>query len=324
MGSYIDPERLRYHGYIYLGDVLAEEDEVRKLRSYVNLIGFVSTQHSLRCKYPVTGGSPAEREAAVAAFLREEGARIRTLDALDYTVGWPVPLNDLIEQQDLVGFRRELQLIETYLPEMQMVDFVYLFDEPNFRDVPTEMLEAFVDAFKEVFPWVKTWFCYAIVHPRFLEVVPPRNADWLCIDPYMITRPLTHNAADFEYFYRENLACALEWVNRWDKPFLIAGDCFASRDPNGKQAPDPDVTLWYYQLALLQPKCIGLIWFYYGHVPIESENLKGFNFAEASEELKAMHRSIGEAILKEPTPLGLPWDWDNFCSRDGTIVVETQ
>ncbi len=56
------------------------------------------------------------------------------------------------------------------------------------------------------------------------------------------------------------------------------------------------------------PKCIGLIWLYYGHVPIESENLRGFNFGESSEELKKAHRDIGEAIFKEPTPLGLQWE----------------
>ena len=56
---------------------------------------------------------------------------------------------------------------------------------------------------------------------------------------------------------------------------------------------------------MTQPKCVGLIWFYYGNTPIESENLKAFNLSEASEELAEAHRSIGEAILREPSPLGL-------------------
>ena len=304
--GYTRPKRLKYHGYIVLDDVLEHQDEVRKLREFSNLIGFVTTERSLRCKYPEARGK--EREKVIEAYLKAEGKRIRYLDSLGFTVGWPLPLSNLVEEMNLDEFRRQLRVIEKHLPEMRLVDFVYILDEPNFRDVPVETLEAFIAAFKEVFPNVKTWFCYAIVHPKFLDAVPPRNADWLCIDPYMFSGQYANTAADFEYFYRESLACALEWVNRWDKPFLLAGDCFYSRDPNGKRPPRPETTLWYYQLALTQPRCIGLIWFYYGNTPIESENLKGFNLNEASEALQSVHQDIGEAILGEPTPLGLQWD----------------
>jgi len=304
--SYTQPKRLKYSGYVVLDDVLEHQDEVRKLREFSNLIGFVSSERSLRSKFPEF--EEEEREMMIEAHLEEEGKRIRFLDSLGFTIGWPLPLSNLVEEMNLDAFRRQLRVIEEHLPEMHLVDFVYIIDEPNFRDVPTETLEAFIAAFKDVFPNVKTWFCYAIVHPQFLEAVPPRNADMLCIDPYMFSRHYTNTAVDFEVFYRESLACALEWVNRWDKPFLLAGDCFYSRDPNGKKPPRPETTLWYYQLAMTQPKCIGLIWFYYGNTPIESENLKGFNLNEASEGLTKVHRDIGKAILREPSPLGLQWD----------------
>ena len=301
--SYTRPKRLEYNGYVVLDDVLEHQDEVRSMREFANMIAFVTTERSLRCKYPEA--EEDERERVMEAYLKAEGERIRFLDSLGFAIGWPLPLSNLVEGMNLDEFRRQLRVIEKHLPELHLVDLVYILDEPNFRDVPVETLEAFIDAFKEVFPGVKTWFCYAIVHPQFLDAVPPRNADWLGIDPYMFAGNYANTAADFEAFYRESLACALEWVNRWEKPFLLAGDCFYSRDPNGKRPSRPETALWYYQLAMTQPKCVGLIWFYYGNTPIESENLKGFNLSEASEELAEAHRSIGEAILREPSPLGL-------------------
>ena len=304
--NYTQPKRLEYNGYIILDDVLEHQDEVRQVREFANMVGFATFETSLRCKYPKA--AEGERKEVVEAYLKEEGKRIRFLASLEFTIGWLLPLANLVEEMNLDEFRQQLRVIEKHMPEMNLVDFVYIFDEPNFRDVPTETLEAFIAAFKEVFPSVKTWFCYAIVHPQFLDAVPPKNADWLAIDPYMFTKHYVNTAADYAYFYCESLACALEWINRWDKPFLVAGDCFYSRDVQGKKPPFPDTTLWYYQLALTQPRCIGLIWFYYGNTPIESENLKGFNLNEASEALITAHRDIGAAILSDPPPLGLQWD----------------
>jgi hypothetical protein len=304
--GYLAPKRLQYNGYVFIGDVLECPEEVRELREFTNLIGVVSAEHSLRSKY--AKAPEGERDEVVKTYLEKEGERIRFLDSLGFTIGWPLPLADLVEKMDLEAFRKELRIIERLMPEMSMVDLVYILDEPNFRDVPTETLEAFVDAFKEVFPQPKVWFCYAIVHPKFLDTVPPRNADVLGIDPYMFSKHYEDTPADFEYFYRESLACALEWVNRQDKPFMIAGDCFFSGDPEGKKAPRPETTRWYYELAMTQPNCIGLIWFYYGNVPIKSENLKGFNLNDAPEALVKVHRDIGMAMFQEPTPVGLQWE----------------
>jgi len=306
--NYTADQRLEYYGYVFMGDATQEQSQadLKRLREYSNLIGYVSQETSMRGKYPVNaqGGD----DAKIETYLKKEGEAIRYMDSLGYTVAWPVPLADLIDNLDADGFRRELKRIKRYMPEMALVDWVYILDEPNFRKVPTETIEEFIDIFKSEFPEPKVMFFYAIVHPQFLDTVPPRNADILGIDPYMFTSGYEHNAKDFEHYYRESLACTLRWINRWDKPFILAADCFYSRDPKAKKMPTPETGLWNYMVAMTQPRCIGLIWFYYGNTPIESENLKGMNFTESSEELIKTHREIGEAIFNKPTPLGLQWD----------------
>jgi len=305
--GYLKPKRLKYHGYAYLGDALKEKKELKKMREYCNIIGMVTSEDSLRNKY---AKDASEKEKI--AFLKKEGERIKFLKSLGYEICWMSPLAEFVRENDLPGFKKELQRIKKNMPEMKILDMVYIFDEPNFTKVTAKQLDTFIDAFKKVFPNVKTVFFYAIVHPSFLECPPPSKADILGIDPYMFRGRYENTPEEFEYFYQESLACALDWANRQDKPFLLAGDCFYSRDPKGKKKTTPEAAQWYYQLALTQPKCIGLIWFYYGNVPIESENLKGFNFTESSKKLQKTHQDIGKAIFKKPTPLGLQWDWENF------------
>ena len=306
-GRTTDTPRLRYNGYVWIGDALTEQDDLKNLRGFSNLIGMVSAEHSLRSKYPDPDLPIAEKDRKIEEYLRKENERLRILHSMGFTVGWPLPLSNLVKDDDLTTFRAELRRIERLMPEMKRLEMVYLFDEPNFTDVPAERLEAFVDAFKEVFPNVKTLWFYAIVHPQFLDARPPSNADILGIDPYMFTRHYAHTAADLEFFYRESLACAIEWIQRYDKPWLMAGDCFHSRDPEGKKMPRPDTTLWYYLLALTQPRCLGLLWFYSGRGPIESENLLGLNLGNTPEDVLRVHREIGESIFGDPTPLGLQW-----------------
>lgn len=305
--GYLNPKRIKYHGYAYLGDALKEKKELKKMREYCNVIGMVTSEDTLRNKY-----AKDIDEKEKIAFLKKENERIKFLKSLDYEICWMSPLAEFVRDNDLQGFKKELQLIKKTVPEMKNLDMIYIFDEPNFTKVTAKQLDNFIDAFKKVFPKVKTVFFYAIVHPRFLECPPPSKADILGIDPYMFRGRYENTPEEFEFFYRESLACALDWANRQDKPFLLAGDCFYSRDPKGKKKTTHEAAQWYYQIALTQPKCIGLIWFYYGNVPIESENLKGFNFKESSKKLKKTHRDIGKAILKEATHLGLQWDWENF------------
>ncbi len=301
--GYLKPKRLKYNGYAYLGDVLKEKKELKKMREYCNIIGMITSESSLRNKY-----SKDTDEKEKVAFLKKEGERIKFLKSLDYDVCWMCPFAEFVKENDLSGFKKELQLIKKVMPEMKILDMIYIFDEPNFTDVTDKQLDMFIDAFKKVFPNVKTLFFYAIVHPKFLETKAPSKADILGIDPYMFKGRYENTPEEFEYFYQESLACALDWANRQDKPFLLAGDCFYSRNPKGKKKTSPEAAQWYYQLALTQPKCIGLVWFYYGNVPIESENLKGFNFTESSKKLQKTHHDIGKAIFKKPTPLGLQWD----------------
>jgi len=115
-----------------------------------------------------------------------------------------------------------------------------------------------------------------------------------------------HAAADFERFYRSRLALALEWVNKWDKPFLMVGDAFGSLSGEGKGFPTPEVSLWYYMISLTQPKCTGLLWFQYGYLKT-SENITGVTIEGPPQDLMKVHREIGNTIFGKPSPLGLPW-----------------
>ena len=178
--GYLKPKRLKYNGYAYLGDVLKEKKELKKLREYCNIIGMITSESSLRNKY-----SKDADEKDRIAFLKKEGERIKFLKSLDYDVCWMCPLAEFVKENDLPGFKKELQLIKKTMPEMKILDMIYLFDEPNFTDVTDKQLDMFIDAFKKVFPNVKTLFFYAIVHPKFLETKAPSKADILGIDPYM-------------------------------------------------------------------------------------------------------------------------------------------
>jgi len=302
--GYIAARRLRYNGYVFLGDVLEHQDEVRTLRDYTNQIGCATTERSLYQEPPEAPEGDEDR--VFEEYLKKEGDRVEFLHSLDYSVGWSVPLAYLIRENRLDEYKTKLRVIEQNLPQMSMVNHAYLFDEPNFTDVTTETLERFVDAFKSVFPEVKVWFCYAIVHPKYMDVIPPRNADIMGIDPYMFTRHYRNTPADFEFFYRESLACALDWINRWDGTWFLAGDCFQAPDPARKKPPLAETASWYYQLALTQPNCIGIYWNFYGD-RIEREDLIGFSLKRAPDDLKRVHRRIGEAILGQPSRLGLSW-----------------
>lgn len=303
--GYLSSDRLKYHGYLFVGDVLEKKDELRRVREYSNMIMFLS-QYEEESPYLDISADSLSRSEAKREFLRNEGERIKFLDSLGFGIIWPDPLSLLIKTGDVEIYKRELRFIKKNLPEMALVDIVYPCDEPNLNGVSVETLEKFVDAFKTEFPDIKTMFCYAIVHPKFLGSKAPENADILAIDPYMFTTHYENIAADFEAHYMENLACALDWVNRQGKPFIMVADSFSSTPGAGKKIPEADTSLWYYMLALTQPNCIGLSWFYYGG-PIEDGKHSGFQFDTASEALREMHRQIGETILGTQSRLGLEW-----------------
>jgi len=303
--GYLSSNRLKYHGYLFVGDVLKKKDELKRIREYSNIIMFLSTYEEESPYLNITSDSP-DRTEAKREFLRKEGKRIAFLDSLGFEIIWPDPLGSLIKAGDVETYKKELRFIKKNLPEMELVDIIYPCDEPNLNDVSAETLEKSIDVFKAEFPEVKTMFCYAIVHPKFLDSKAPENADILAIDPYMSTTHFENKAADFEAHYRENLACALDWVNRQDKPFIMVADSFSSTPGEGKKMPVAETSLWYYMLALTQPDCVGLAWFYYG-VPIEDGRHAGFELGTASEALKKTHREIGETILGKESRLGLEW-----------------
>jgi len=303
--GYLSSSRLKYHGYLFVGDVLKKKTELKQVREYSNMIMFLSTYEKESPYLEITADSPDRAEAKLE-FLRKEGKRIKFLDSLGFEIIWPDPLAQLIKDGDVETYKKELRFIKKNLPEMALVDIIYPCDEPNLNDVSAETLEKSIDVFKAEFPEIKTMFCYAIVHPKFLDSKAPRNADILAIDPYMFTTHYENRAADFEAHYMENLACALDWINRQGKPFIMVADAFSSTPGEGKKMPVADTSLWYYMLALTQPDCIGLSWFYYGD-PIEDGKHSGFQFDSASKALQKTHREIGEMILGKESRLGLEW-----------------
>jgi len=304
--GYTAEHRLRYHGCAFYDDVLERKDMLRKLRGYMNVIMPWSAEHSLRGRYPVSLLSPkAGDEETLRQFLAKENERIAFLHETGFAVMWNLPLSELIRTKRFEDFEKHVRLIKAGMPEIENVEFVYFYDEPDLHPEPgTEDLERFIDIFKKLVPGPRICLCYAIAQPRFYDTVPPRNADMLAIDPYLLDG-YGHNAAAFERFYQGRLALSLAWVNRWDKPYLLVADCFYRPTEGGKSLPLPEVSLWYYQLALTQPDCVGLAWFYYGGKKIESQNLLGLDDGKFPA-LEQVHREIGERILGEPTPLGIP------------------
>jgi len=102
------------------------------------------------------------------------------------------------------------------------------------------------------------------------------------------------------------MALSLELVNKWDKPFIMVGDSFGSTTKDGKPFPTPEISLWYYIVALTQPKCVGLIWFQYGYLKT-TENITGVELNGKFNGVLKVHREIGETIFGNPTPLGVPF-----------------
>ncbi|RKX40231.1 MAG: hypothetical protein DRP64_12985, partial [Verrucomicrobia bacterium] len=184
--GYLSSSRLKYHGYLFVGDVLKKKTELKQVREYSNMIMFLSTYEKESPYLEITADSPDRAEAKLE-FLRKEGKRIKFLDSLGFEIIWPDPLTQLIKDGDVETYKKELRFIKKNLPEMALVDIIYPCDEPNLNDVSAETLEKSIDVFKAEFPEIKTMFCYAIVHPKFLDSKAPRNADILAIDPYMFT-----------------------------------------------------------------------------------------------------------------------------------------
>lgn len=302
--------RLEYHGYFFKRDLLKETETLEALNDYSNMLVCSLFEPS---DYFALDWVGLMRRGEVNDVAREIFARanerLELAHVAGFTVIFELPLTHLIYHQMEDDYVAMLKVLKQQVPAFADVDYVYLWDEPDINATPDyTVLAHYIDLFKTVFPEVGVSTCYAIASPKFLETRIPPNIDLLMIDPYFLTRGYEQMPADFAAFWRERLALGLAWIRAQGKPWLVVGDSFAA--PPNKPMPTPASTMWYYQIAMMEPDCVGLLWFCYGTDEFleEAEGLHAFTLDGASEPLVAMHRAIGQAIFAEPLPLGVPWE----------------
>lgn len=68
-----------------------------------------------------------------------------------------------------------------------------------------------------------------------------------------------------------------------------------------------DTSLWYYMIAMTQPKCEGLLWFQYGYLET-AEKITGVTLEGEPKDVMKMRREVGETIFGTPSPVGVPWE----------------
>jgi hypothetical protein len=304
--NYLDETRLVYHGYFFHEDVLEHKDELRKLRLYTNTIVCGMFFPEDAPNVDVNDLLAGKIDSFSENMFKKADERLEFLASLGFEIIAELPLQPMIAKDKPKELRQLLLAIKSKVPQTRAVDYFYVYDEPDINPEPNAaVLEEFIDILKSVFPKIKVTTCYAIGWPQSFEVIPPRNYDMLMIDPYFTNEIKGNTAADFERFYQTRLALALSWVNRWDKPFMLVGDSFWQNNPGGKIPPSPETSLWYYQIAMLQPRCIGLLWFEYG-ILTGDKSIVGLGGDVHSQKLQKMHQTIGERILGRPSRLGLP------------------
>lgn len=305
----LEDRRLKYHGYFYKNNVLGNENELKEIRKFANTLVFSLVQFDELTPEMVHNIADANWDAFDPAVFDGMAKRIDLLESLDYVTIAEAPFWPLIRFDKFEEYRKTLQFLKKRVPQFAKLDYIYFWDEPDINATPgPEVMEKYIAEFKRVFPKVKVTTCYAIAQEKFLDTVPPDNFDLLMVDPYFLTNEAReHKAADFERFYRSRLALALEWANRWDKPYLMVGDSFGSLSGEGKLFPTPETSLWYYMIAMTQPKCSGLLWFQYGYLET-AEKITGVTLEGEPKAVMQMHREVGSAIFGKPSPVGVPWE----------------
>jgi hypothetical protein len=305
--SLTDTSRFKYHGYFYKNENL-EYKELKEIREFANMLVFSMIRFDSLTTEMIRNIADGNIDKFAPSVFDEMNRRIELLESLDYVTVAEAPFYPLIRFDKFDNYKRTLRTLKERVPWIDSLDYFYFWDEPDLNHVPgPEVMEKYIAEFKNVFPAVKVTTCYAIINKESLDVVPPDNYDLLMVDPYaLMNEAREHAAADFERLYRSRLALALEWVNKWDKPFLMVGDAFGSLSGEGKLFPTPEVSLWYYIISLTQPKCKGLLWFQYGYLKTE-ENIIGVTIDGPPQEVMDVHRDIGNTIFGKPSPLGLPW-----------------
>jgi len=306
--KYLNGNRLKYYGYFYKNDVLKNKKELKEIRKFANTLVFSLIQFDTVTPEMVNQIMEGNLEKFDSKIFDDMAKRINMLESMDYVTIGEMSFYPLIRFDKFEAFKKALRFLKKRVPQMSDLDYIYFWDEPDLNYIPgPEIVEKYIVEFKKVFPKVKVTACYAIAKERFLKTVPSKSYDLLMIDPYFLNNESRkHSAKDFEKFYRARLALGLAWANKWDKPFLMVGDSFGSTTKEGKLFPTPDISLWYYIIALTQPKCVGLIWFQYGYLKT-AENITGVELSGKFKDVMKAHREIGETIFGNPTPLGVPF-----------------
>lgn len=307
--GYLANNRLQYHGYFYKNDVLGNEKELKEIREFANMLVFSLVDLGSITPETIRNFSDGDMENLDSGLFEGMAKRIEILESMDYVTVAEAPFWPLIRFDRFESYKKTLRFLKKRVPQIDQLDYFYFWDEPDINYIPgPEVMEKYIAEFKRVFPAVKVTTCYAIAKEKFLDAVPPSNYDLLMVDPYFLSNESRkHAAADFERFYRSRLALALEWANKWDKPFLMVGDAFGSLSDEGKQFPTPEISLWYYMVSLTQPKCSGLLWFQYGYLET-AENITGVAVDSPMQGLMKVHREIGEAIFGPSSPVGVPFE----------------
>jgi len=307
--KYLVANRLKYHGYFYKNDNLNNIKELKEIRKFANMLVFSLVRYETVTPETVRDIMDGNVEKLDPKIFDEMAKRIELLESMDYVTVAEAPFWPLIRFDKFENYKKTLRFLKKRVPQMAKLDYFYFWDEPDINYIPgPKVMEKYIAEFKKVFPKVKVTTCYAIAKERFLDVVPPRNYDLLMIDPYFLSNESReHSAKDFEKFYRSRLALGLAWANKWNKPFLMVGDAFGSITKEGKLFPTPEISLWYYMIALTQPKCVGLIWFQYGYLKTQ-EGITGVELNGKFKDVMKVHREIGETIFAKPSPIGVPFE----------------
>ncbi|MEN8202819.1 MAG: hypothetical protein ABFS28_09510 [Bacteroidota bacterium] len=308
--SLTDTTRFKYHGYFFKNEAMADTAELQGIREFANMLVFSMVRIDSITPEMIELIMEGKMHKLDQALFNEMGRRIDLLESMDYITVAEAPFYPLIRFDRFEEYKKTLKILKKRVPQMDQLDYLYFWDEPDLNHKPgPEVMEKYITEFKKVFPSVKVTTCYAIINEESLNVVPPSNYDLLMIDPYMLMNEAREHApADFERWYRSRLALGLEWVNKWNKPFLMVGDAFGSLSgKGGKQFPTRDVSLWYYITAMTQARCTGLLWFQYGFVQT-NENIAGITLDGPPQDVLLLHREIGHTIFGSPSLLGFPMD----------------
>lgn len=306
--KYIQSSKLQYHGYFFKDEVLDKEEDLKELRKFTNMMVFSLAKIEPISPELIRTVANGDLDKLDPEIFDDMSKRISLLESMDYVTIGEFFLTPLILADRFEEFQKALQFLKKRVPEMDKLDYWYFWDEPDLNFIPSpEVMDKYIVEFKRVFPNTKVTTCYAIPDKAFLQTKIPEHIDLLMIDPYYFTDSTgEHSASNFEKYFRSRLALSLEWVSKWDKPWLMVGDSFGSITEEGKKMPSVDVSNWYYITALSQQNCKGLLWFQYGYIEtIEKITGVTIDGANGTKELMDLHKEIGGLIFGEPSQLGL-------------------